>query len=279
MTNDEDPHGPLDPAMVETVLVERHDARDPGSAAPTEDLVGVEQPLEIRVDGEPFVVTMRTPGDDLALAAGYLFTEGLIRSAEDLASLEPLTDAMAYDPDNVVDATLTAVAAERRGEQDRQRREHLAVSACGLCGKARLEQIYRRWPEIESVEVEPELIERLAPKMEHAQTVFPRTGGVHAAALFDLDGELLSLTEDVGRHNAVDKLIGRALLAGELPWRRRVVVVSSRAGFEIVQKTLMAETPVLAAVGAASSLAVDAARRGGQTLFSFVRPGRSNRHR
>ncbi|MEM1176703.1 MAG: formate dehydrogenase accessory sulfurtransferase FdhD [Acidobacteriota bacterium] len=244
----------------------------------TEDEVIVELPLEIRVDGESFAVTLRTPGADRELTAGYLLTEGVIEGAQDLRSLERLADPLAYDPDNVVDARLSAGAAERLLSRGLARRERLAVSACGLCGKAQLEEIYRRWPEIEPMEVDARLVQGLPKVMEDAQVLFPRTGGVHGAALFDRSGALLDVAEDVGRHNALDKLIGAALLNGEFPWRERIVVMSSRAGFEIVQKALMARAPVLVTVGAASSLAVDAARRGGLTLYSFVRRGRANRH-
>ncbi|MEO1082861.1 MAG: formate dehydrogenase accessory sulfurtransferase FdhD, partial [Acidobacteriota bacterium] len=174
----------------------------------TDDQVIVELPLEIRLDGEPFVITMRTPGADRELAAGYLFTEGLINGPRDVEALEPLDDPMAYDPDNVIAVRLTPEAAERLRGRDVARRERLAVSACGLCGKAQLEEVYQRWPAIEPMDVDPVFVEGLPAVMECAQVLFPRTGGVHGAALFDEDGALLDLAEDVGRHNALDKLIG-----------------------------------------------------------------------
>ncbi|MEM8998553.1 MAG: formate dehydrogenase accessory sulfurtransferase FdhD [Acidobacteriota bacterium] len=214
----------------------------------TDDQIIVEMPLEIRVDDEPFVITMRTPGADRELAAGYLFTEGVIGGPGDVEAVEPLDDPLAYDPDNVVVVRLTPEVADRLRGRDLARRERLAVSACGLCGKAQLEEIYQRWPAIEPMAVDPVFVEGLPAVMERAQVLFPRTGGVHGAALFDADGALLDLAEDVGRHNALDKLIGAALLRGELPWRRRLVVMSSRAGFEIVQKAMMAQAPVLVSV-------------------------------
>ena len=157
--------------------------------------------------------------------------------------------------------------------------EYLAAAACGLCGKARIEAIYQRLPQIAAEPpVDPELLQALPARMEGHQSLFAATGGLHGAALFDRQGELLALTEDVGRHNAVDKLIGESFLKGELPWRDRILVVSARAGFEIVQKAMMAQVATMVAVGASSSLAVEAALRGGLDLYSFVRPGRSNRH-
>ncbi|MEM6792503.1 MAG: formate dehydrogenase accessory sulfurtransferase FdhD [Acidobacteriota bacterium] len=246
--------------------------------APADDWVIEEAPLEMRLDGESLAVTLRTPGHDLELAAGYLFTEGIVRGREDFASLKRLEDPTAYDPDNVVDAALSPAARRRHRRIEGARRRRMSTSACGLCGKARLEEIYQSWPTLEPIEVEAELARSLPRTLERHQELFPLTGGVHAAALFDLEGGLLALREDVGRHNALDKLIGRALLRDELPWRRRIVAVSARAGFEIVQKTLMAAAPALVAVGAGSSLAIDAARRGGLVLFTFVRHDRSNRH-
>ena len=243
------------------------------------DWVAVEEPLEIRVDDESFAVTMRTPGHDTELAAGFLFTEGVLRGPSDLASLEQRRDLSDYDPDNVVDVELTRAAASRTEALDAARRELTATAACGLCGKARIEAVYQRLPEIAppSREVPLDLLRSLPDRMREGQRIFEQTGGLHAAALFDLDGRLLALREDVGRHNAVDKLVGRALLAGELPWHDRILVTSARAGFEIVQKAMMASVPVVAAVGAGSSLAVEAAVRGGLELYAFVRSDRSVR--
>ena len=243
-----------------------------------DDLLAVEEPLEIRLDGEPLVVTLRTPGHDRELAAGFLFSEGILVRREDLVSLERSRDPLAYDPDNLVEAALEPAARSRRAAIEGARREYLSVAACGLCGKARLESIFQRLPSIAPLELDPELVTGLPAKMEAAQELFPRTGGVHAAALFTAEGDLLSIFEDVGRHNALDKLVGQALLADTLPWSRKVVVVSARAGFELVQKAMLAGASALVAVGASSSLAVDTARRGGLALYAFTRPGRANRY-
>jgi FdhD protein len=255
------------------VRVEREDGRV------EDDWVVAEEPLEIRLDGEPLMVTMRTPGDDRELAAGFLFTEGVVRTRDEIAALEPCRDPMAYDPDNRIDVTLTPEAAGRHDAHRRARRDFVAVAACGLCGKARIEDVFRRLPEIRSLAVARELIQSLPAEMRRHQRLFDKTGGIHAAALFDPAGELLAVREDVGRHNAVDKVIGHHLLAGDLPLRDHILVVSARAGFEIVQKAMAAAIPVLAAVGAASSLAVRMAREGGLELYTFVGEGRSNRHR
>lgn len=265
------------PAAIRSVSVERL-GREPSRIEP--DWVAVEEPLEIRIDGESLVVTLRAPGRDRELAAGFLFGEGVVRSAGDLVSVEMCGDPMAYDPDNVVDVTLSAEAASRHVALERARREHLSVAACGLCGKARIEAIYQRLPPRRSIS-EPwdsALLASLPRRMESRQELFAKTGGLHAAALFDREGKLLDLAEDVGRHNAVDKLIGASLLADALPWTDQVLVVSARAGFEIVQKALMAQASAMVAVGAASSLAVEAAERGGMELYSFARDGRINRH-
>ena len=245
-----------------------------------DDWVAVEEPLEIRLDDEPLVVTMRTPGRDLELAAGFLFTEGIIEGRHQIEAIEPCADPMAYDPDNVVFVRLSEEAERNRDQVVKARREFTAVAACGLCGKARLEDLYQRLPPIAPFEVSEgllDLLRTLPEQMRRSQTLFDKTGGIHAAALFDLEGRMLGLEEDVGRHNAVDKLIGRFLLEGALPLADRILIVSARAGFEIVQKALMASLPVLGSVGAASSLAVSLARER-MALFSFLGNGRGHRY-
>ncbi|MEM9555349.1 MAG: formate dehydrogenase accessory sulfurtransferase FdhD [Acidobacteriota bacterium] len=261
------------------VRVVHHRVGEPETDAEN-DWVAVEEPLELRVDGEPLVVTLRTPGADRELAAGFLVAEGVVQSPDDLVSLETCRDPLAYDPDNVIEIELAPAAAARREALERARREQVAVAACGLCGKARLEHVVRELPSVAPPRrpVDAVRITDLPPRMRGEQELFAHTGGIHAAALFTLDGDLLAVHEDIGRHNAVDKLVGSALLAGELPLRDRIVVVSARAGFEIVQKAAAAGAPILAAVGAASSLAVDVAHRVGLELWTFVRPGRANRH-
>ncbi len=242
-----------------------------------DDWVVVEAPLEIRLDDEPLMVTMRTPGRDLELAAGFLFTEGIIAGGHQIESIEPCVDPLAYDPDNVVFVRLSAEAQRNREQVLKARREFTAVAACGLCGKARLEDLYQRLPEIRPMETSLDLLMQLPERMRRSQELFDKTGGIHAAALFDCDGELLALEEDVGRHNAVDKLIGRFLLEDALPLADRILIISARAGFEIVQKALMAQVPVLGSVGAASSLAVSLARER-LALYSFLGNGRGHRY-
>ncbi len=259
-------------AGLEKVQVER-----PGTGAEA-DWVAVEEPLEIRLDDEPLVVTMRTPGRDRELAAGFLFSEGIVTDRQQLVAIEPCADPLAYDPDNVIFVQLTEEAARNHGQISQARRDFTAVAACGLCGKARLDDIYQRLPEIHPLDCSIDLLRQLPERMRTSQELFARTGGIHAAALFDRDGHMLGLEEDVGRHNAVDKLIGRFFLAGELPLHDRILIVSARAGFEIVQKAMMAGIPVLGAMGAASSLAVSLARDGGLALYSFLGPQRGHRH-
>ncbi len=252
--------------------------------------MAVEAPLEIRLDDEPLVVTMRTPGRDRELAAGFLFTEGIVAGRHQIEAIEPCDEPMVYDPDNVVFVRLSGEAKRNRGQVLKARREFTAVAACGLCGKARLEDLFQRLPQVKPLEVSatsrgirapentlPDLLMQLPERMRRSQTLFDKTGGIHAAALFDRDGQMLGLEEDVGRHNAVDKLIGRFLLEDALPLEDRILIVSARAGFEIVQKALMASIPVLGSVGAASSLAVSLARER-MALYSFLGNGRGHRY-
>ncbi len=242
-----------------------------------DDWVAVEAPLEIRLDDEPLVVTMRTPGRDRELAAGFLFTESIVAGLHQIEAIEPCVDPLAYDPDNVVFVRLSDDAKQNRDQVLKARRDFTAVAACGVCGKARLEDLYQRLPETRPFEVPLDLLRELPEHMRRSQTLFEATGGIHAAALFDRDGRMLGLEEDVGRHNAVDKLIGRFLLADALPLTDHILIVSARAGFEIVQKALMAQVPVLGSVGAASSLAVSLAHER-MTLYSFLGNGRGHRY-
>ena len=245
---------------------------------PEPDWVVVEEPLEIRLGGEPFVVTLRTPGHDLELTAGFLFTEGVIDGPQDLEGLEPCRDPLAYDPDNMVTVTLVPAANERKERLEKARRYLAAVAACGLCGKVRLEDVFQRLPQVRGMDRDLEFLRTLPRRMRRHQVLFQQTGGLHAAALFSAEGELLVVREDVGRHNAVDKVIGERLLADSLPLAEHILVVSARAGFEIVQKAVMAEIPILVTVGAASSLAVKLARDHGLALYSFVGDDRGHRH-
>ncbi|MGZ8804809.1 MAG: formate dehydrogenase accessory sulfurtransferase FdhD [Microbacterium sp.] len=242
------------------------------------DDLATEEPMEIRVEGpgsEPVsvAVTMRTPGGDFELAAGFLFTEGLIDGRDGLRRVSYCEDLPADEQHyNVVTVRLT-----RAFDPDVLRRNFFASSSCGICGKATLEQVEVRCRVVAAGPVvKAETIAHLPEGLRKAQKVFDRTGGLHAAGLFAPDGTLLALREDVGRHNAVDKVVGEAVLAGDIPLADRVLQVSGRLSFEIVQKAARAGIPLVSAVSAPSSLAVETAEHLGMTLIGFVRDGRFN---
>jgi FdhD protein len=244
-----------------------------GSARRLDDELAVEEPLEIRVGGVSVSVTMRTPGDDFELAAGFLFTERIIRSRDDIngVAYAPGPDGRASS--NVVDVTLQT---GRTVNLARLQRHFYAASSCGVCGKAsicavRVGGIRRPGG---TMRVDPAVLCRLPDVARAAQEVFDRTGGLHAAALFNAAGALLTVREDIGRHNAVDKIVGYALLEGRLPLSAHILFVSGRGAFEIVQKALVAGIPMVASVSAPSSLAVDLAREHGLTLVGFLRSQR-----
>lgn len=248
--------------------------RYPGGTSDTDQLA-TEEPLEIRVDGDPLAVTMRTPGHDADLAAGFCLTEGVIDDPDELERAEPCTEA---DYGNVVNVTLAGAARERwLGQRTKARRDLYLSSSCGLCGVRTIDRIARRVPPVASGFVlSPDVLAVLPTAMAAAQGVFARTGGLHAAGLFHPDGRLRLVREDVGRHNAVDKLIGALLLSGQLPAGAGVLLVSGRASFELIQKAGRAGIGFLAAVGAPSSLAVEAATRFGMTVVGFLREERFN---
>ena len=236
----------------------------------TPDQLAVEEPLEIRLGGIAFTVTMRTPGDDEDLVAGLLHSEGLIRGPDNLDVIAryrgPDDEA---DPGNVVNVLLKG---DVQAARERLRRSLVASSACGVCGKVTIDSIRTACPPVVSdVTVPAGLFPRLAGEMAAAQATFERTGGLHAAGLFDTAGRLLVLREDIGRHNAVDKVIGHMLRTRGLPLDRRILLVSGRASFEIMQKAWMARVPIVAAVSAPSSLAVQMALAAGITLVGFLR--------
>ena len=242
-----------------------------GQARESDDELAAEEPLEIRVRGRAVTITMRTPGHDDELAAGFLLTEGLIRRRSDVLTIEPCDR---NDEGNLLNVV---VAPEVNVDFERLTRHVFASSSCGLCGKATIEAIRSLFPRIESdVEVDAATILRLPELMRQQQATFERTGGLHAAALFCASGELLVLREDIGRHNAVDKVVGHALLHDLLPLDRHVLLVSGRSSFEIMQKALAARVPIVAAVSAPSSLAVAFAEENGQTLIGFLREARMN---
>ena len=241
------------------------------SAESSEDELAHEEPLEIRVRGRAISVTMRTPGHDDELAAGFLATEGMIRRRADVLRIEPCGR---NEDGNLVNVQL---ASEVSVDFDRLTRHVFASSSCGLCGKATIDAVRGQFPPITSkLVVDAEMLLSLPDKMRQTQSTFDRTGGLHAAAMFSSAGELIVLREDVGRHNALDKVIGYGLLNGLLPYDDHILLVSGRSSFEIIQKALAARVPVVAAVSAPSSLAVDFAKESGQTLVGFLRGERMN---
>ncbi len=249
-----------------------------GDASYRPDTLAAEEPMEIRVGGRPLTVTMRTPGDDFDLAAGFLVSEGVVHTAGDVAGIRYCAGATADGGNtyNVVDVGLAPHVAAPDASLERN---FYTTSSCGLCGKASLDAV--RTTAAWSVAQDPlrigtDTLAALPDKLRAAQRVFDTTGGLHAAGLFGPDGELLGVREDVGRHNAVDKVIGHALREGLLPLRGTVLMVSGRASFELVQKAVMAGIPVLAAVSAPSSLAVDLAAESGLTLIGFLRGASMN---
>jgi FdhD protein len=236
----------------------------PDSSAET-DPVAIEEPLEIRVEGVPAAITMRTPGDDLDLAAGFLFTEGVVDGPDDLR-------ALAVVGENTVDARLAeGVPAARARAADRAR---YATSSCGICGKASIERLQRRFAGVAGWMPSPETLAALPEALRAAQGAFQATGGLHGAALFDAAGRLAEAREDVGRHNAVDKVLGARLRADAIDFGGLGLVASSRAGFEIVQKALVARVPTVVTIGAPTSLAVETARATGLTLIGWLKADR-----
>ncbi|RRQ25063.1 formate dehydrogenase accessory sulfurtransferase FdhD [Rhodococcus sp. Eu-32] len=237
------------------------------------DTLVVEEPLEIRVDGNPLAVTMRTPGHDVELAHGFLLTEGVIGSRDDIAIARYCdgVDDEGQNTYNVLDITLAdGVAPPQPGVE----RNFYTTSSCGVCGKASLDAVRLKSvhsPASDDVRVKASVLTTMPTTLRDAQKVFESTGGLHAAALFDRDGRMLVVREDVGRHNAVDKVVGWAVGEGRVPLRGTVLMVSGRASFELAQKAVMAGIPVLAAVSAPSSLAVDLAEESGLTVVGFLR--------
>jgi FdhD protein len=233
------------------------------------DNAATEEPLEIRLHRRPFAVLMRTPGEDRELAAGFLLSERVIRSADDVGTIRHCTEERERAA-NVVDVTLADPS--RLDEIFTNRRNVVANSACGFCGKVSIESLASDAEPISvQTRVSPTILTALADRLRRSQAVFEETGGLHAAGLFLPDGDLIALAEDVGRHNAVDKVVGRMLMSDALPLSRAVLFVSGRTSFEIVQKAVYAGVPILASVSAPSSLAIELATRMGVTLAGFVR--------
>jgi FdhD protein len=232
------------------------------------DFLVTEEPLEIRVNDLSAAVTMRTPGQDEALAVGFLATESILRAPADLYDVLRCGDPDDLNVGNVVNVFVDP----ERIPRDQDSRQRYANSSCGLCGRATIDHAIRTLPPLRSdLVVQRSLIARLPEALRAAQPVFSRTGGLHAAGLFSREGELLFVAEDIGRHNTVDKVVGRALLSGCWPLTDTLLMVSGRGGFEIVQKSLAVRIPVVCSVSAPSTLAVDLARGAGMVLVGFLR--------
>ena len=238
--------------------------KDDGSLEYLRDELTIEEPLEIRIGSKTLATTMRTPGHDEELAAGFLISEAIIRARDKIARISA-------DGDNRL---IIDLADGVKLKLNSTKRFGTISSSCGLCGKTSIDAIRQNFPAIESanVRIDIETLLSLPEKLRQAQSDFARTGGIHAAGIFDVNGELKIAREDIGRHNAVDKVIGHAFLAGSLPLDRHLLLVSGRASFEIVQKALAAGIPIVAAISAPSTLAVDFARESNQTLIAFLRP-------
>ena len=233
--------------------------------------------MEVRVNGASFAVIMRTPGADRDLAAGFLFAEDVIRGADELGTIEYCLDTTAEGRDNTINVTVTGEAHVRLASRLDERRQVTMTSSCGLCGRRTIESLRARVAGVAGNWTRgAEVIASLPDRLRASQAAFESTGGIHAAGLFDRAGELQLVAEDVGRHNAVDKILGRTLLAGRHPLDESILLVSGRTSFELVQKALLAGVPLIAAVSAPSSLAIDLAIQAGITLCGFVRGERFN---
>ena len=243
------------------------------SRSTTYDEIAVEEPLQIRLAGENVAVLMRSPGHDIELVAGYLFSEGIIQSRDDIDDIRTCASDTEL-PSNIVnflpkDRTLLQPSSWSRLSE--------GYSSCGICGKSTVDQVMRLVPKlVDGIQATENTLYKLAQQIEGAQAAFHQTGGFHAAALFSPDGDMLTLREDVGRHNAVDKIVGHALLNGLIPLSSCIMTVTSRASFEVVQKTANAGISILAVMSAPSSLAVQLAQESGMTLVAFLRAGRFN---
>jgi FdhD protein len=257
------------PRRRDTDVTQVHEWKE-GRVEARQDDLAAEEPLEIRIGDHPLTVTMRTPGHDFELAAGFLFTEGIVQRPEQIASIREAAGAKFTERGNLVEVELAPdVKLDLAGTQ----RNFFAASSCGICGKASIDSVRRRGVRAVNPDfrMSPEVLCRLPEALRASQEVFSRTGGLHAAGLFDRDGALLVEREDIGRHNAVDKIVGWAVQENRLPLAECALIVSGRGGFEIIQKAAMAGIPVVASVSACSSLAVRLARDVGMTLTGFLR--------
>jgi len=258
---------PSSPRDVDVTLVQEW---NDGRVRSVQDYLAGEEPLQIQVGKHPLSITMRTPGHDIELAAGFLFSEGIIQRREQIVSLDHAGDCKPAERGNIIQVELTDDVAL---DFENTRRNFFASSSCGICGKASIESVRARGIRAPNphFRVDTEVLCRIPDALRSAQQIFGRTGGLHAAGLFDASGKLLAEREDIGRHNAVDKIIGWALRENRVPLSESVLMVSGRGGFEIIQKAAMAGLPVVASVSACSSLAVQVAREVGMTLVGFLR--------
>ena len=245
--------------------------RDAG-AEHLKDITAREEPLEIRVEGRSVAVVMRTPGHDTELTAGFLVTEGVVQKPRDVLEITqcPVTTD---SKGNIVDVLLGSAVVN----WDSLTRHVFSASSCGLCGKTSIDSVFQKFPPVSGDwQISPEIIWSLPDKLRAAQETFSKTGGLHASAIFDLEGNLVVLREDVGRHNALDKVLGYGLLNGLLPFDQHILLVSGRVSFEIIQKALAGGIALVAAISAPSSLAVEFAETANQTLVGFLRGGTMN---
>ena len=243
-----------------------------GARTPEADRAATEEPLEVRLHGRPFAVVMRTPGADRELAAGFLLSERVLRTSDDLGTIAHCTDAGADHPENIINVTLTDTAASEIDGMFAARRNVVTNASCGMCGRLTIESLRVDGPPIGSDwKISSSKIVAIPDRLREAQAVFDQTGGLHAAGLFTREGQLDGMAEDVGRHNAVDKVVGRLLMQDKLPLSDHLLFVSGRTWFEIVQKAFLAGIPIVAAVSAPSSLAIELAEACGVTLIGFLR--------
>ena len=248
-----------------------------GQATPQRDHVAVEEPMEVRVNGASFAVIMRTPGADRDLAAGFLLAEDVIRNADEIGAIEYCSDTTDAGRDNTINVTVAGEAVDRLEVRLGERRQVTMTASCGLCGRLTIESLRARVSTVRGEwTVSGDVIASLPDRLRSSQAGFESTGGLHAAGLFDRSGVLQLSAEDVGRHNAVDKISGRTLLEGRHPLDNSILLVSGRTSFELVQKALLAGIPLIAAVSAPSSLAIDLAEQSNITLCGFVRGPRFN---
>jgi FdhD protein len=265
------PAGKVHPGIRE-VDVLRH-----GHPAAERDSVAVEEPMEVRVNGASFAVIMRTPGADRDLAAGFLLAEDVIRGDDEIGAIEYCQDVADEGRGNTINVTVTGAAVERLSARLGERRHVTMTASCGMCGRRTIESLQSRVAVVKGEwTVSADVISSLPDRLRSSQAVFDSTGGLHAAGLFDRSGQLQLSAEDVGRHNAVDKIVGRTLLAGRHPLDTSILLVSGRTSFELVQKALVAGVPLIAAVSAPSSLAIQLAEESNITLCGFVRGEKFN---